>query len=62
MGNKLVDIFNEAKNLGGLKAQIRLAILTSASSTKAAEMPDTPDNIASFKKSFEVIKKEFAVS
>jgi len=49
MGAALVDIYDEAKRVGGLPAQIKLAMLTKLSSPKASEVPDTPELIAQFR-------------
>ncbi|MGE5472796.1 MAG: hypothetical protein ACM3UU_01095 [Ignavibacteriales bacterium] len=60
MGQKLVEMYAEAKKLGGLTAQIRLAILTSTASPKAVEIPDSPENIEKFIKAMEIVRKEFS--
>ena len=59
MAEKLVQIYEEAQEIGGLKAKMRLAILTQMSSTKAAEAPDTPENIQIFTDAMKEIQKEF---
>ena len=59
MADKLLAFYNEAKNLGGLKAQIRLAILTGLPASKAALEPDSQENIDKFKKAMAEIQKEF---
>ena len=60
MGQKLVEFYNETKKIGGLTAQVRLAVLTLISSTKAAEAPDSPENLKTFSEAMETIKKEFS--
>ncbi|MGE5329933.1 MAG: hypothetical protein ACM3KR_10560 [Deltaproteobacteria bacterium] len=60
MGQKLLDMYDEAKKIGGLNAQIKLAILTSAPSTKASQLPDSPENIEKFIKAMEVVRREFS--
>lgn len=59
MGQKLKDFFDEAKQIGGIKAQMRLAMITKTSSAKAVGEPDSPDNIAKFQAAIKEIKKEF---
>ncbi len=48
MGVKLLEYYDEAKRLGGLKGQLRLAMLTKLSSTKAQNQVDTPELIQKF--------------
>lgn len=60
MGRQLLENYDEAKKIGGLSAQIRLAILTMMPSSKAAEAPDSEENLARFRASLEVVKKEFS--
>lgn len=59
MAQKLLQYYEEAKKLGGLKAQMRLALLTKIPSNKAEELPDTPENIKIFEDAFNELKKEF---
>jgi len=58
MGQKLLEMYTEAKKLGGLNAQIRLAVLTKTPSAKASELPDSPENLEIFRKAFETVRKE----
>ncbi|NLO18789.1 MAG: hypothetical protein GX121_02750 [Ignavibacteria bacterium] len=58
MGAKLVQICEEAKRIGGLKAQMRMAVLTKTPSSQAATVPDTPENVALFQNALNEIKKE----
>ena len=60
MGQKLVEFYNETKKIGGLTAQVRLAILTMISSANAQDAPDSPENLKTFRESMEIIKKEFS--
>jgi hypothetical protein len=46
MGNRLVKAFDIAKDAGGMKATMRLAMKGGMSSDKAAAAPDSPENIA----------------
>jgi len=59
MGAKLVQFFTDAEKLGGLKAKMRLAMITKISSSAAASAPDSPDNIRQFTNAMNEIKKEF---
>lgn len=59
MGAKLREFYNEAKNIGGLKATMRIAMITKIPSTKADTEDDSPDNIKIFQDALEEIKKEF---
>ena len=59
MAGKLSKFYDEASKVGGLKARMRLAIITRISSPKAKKEPDTAENIAIFEKALEEIKKEF---
>lgn len=60
MGQKLVEYYNETMKIGGLTAQVRLAVLTMISSAQASEVPDSPENLKVFREAMETIKKEFA--
>lgn len=60
MGKYLLDVYDEAKKIGGLSAQIRLAILTKIPSTKAAALPDSLENMSKFQSAMEIVKKEFS--
>ncbi len=55
MGDKLLQIYNDAKNRGGIEAQIKLALITRISSVKAAQLPDTEENIDLFTKAIKTI-------
>lgn len=59
MGVKLIKEYEKAKLLGGLKAQMRLAILTKISGPKAAVVPDTPENLSCFQRAMQEILKDF---
>lgn len=60
MGKHLLEMYDEAKKLGGLSAQIRLAILTKMPSTKAADAPDSEENLILFRSCMGTIKNEFS--
>lgn len=59
MGQKLLSYYDEAKKIGGFKAQMRLALLTSIGGQKAGKEPDSPENIKKFEKGMQEIRKEF---
>jgi hypothetical protein len=59
MGTKLIKEYEKAKQLGGLKAQMRLAILTKISGPKAAILPDSPENLSCFECAMKEILKDF---
>lgn len=58
MGKQLIDFYEQANKIGGLKAKMRLAMLTNVPSTKAGTEMDSPDNIAKFEKAIAQIKQE----
>jgi hypothetical protein len=58
MGQKLTQFYEEVAKIGGIKAKMRLAVLTLISSAKAVEVPDSPENITKFEKAIQEIKKE----
>ncbi len=45
MGAKLLKAFDIAKDEGGVQVQMRLAMKSGMSSTKAGGEPDSPENI-----------------
>lgn len=59
MAAKLVSLYAEAEKLGGLKAKMRMALLTKISSVKAPDQPDSPENMQKFEQALVEIKKEF---
>lgn len=59
MGIKLIKEYEKAKQLGGLKAQMRLAILTKISGPKAATLPDSTENLSRFEVAMREILKDF---
>jgi hypothetical protein len=60
LGQKLTDFYEQAAKLGGVKAKMRMAMITKISSSSAGSAPDSPENISAFKKALEEIKKEFS--
>lgn len=59
MAQKLADFYEKAKAKGGIKATMRLAMLTSIPSNKASTEPDSPENIQKFESAMTEIEKEF---
>lgn len=55
MGDKLLQFYSDVKNRGGIEAQIKLALITRISSIKAAQLPDTEENIELFSKAMKTI-------
>ncbi len=55
MGNRLVKAFGIAKEAGGMKATMRLAMKGGMSSDKAAAAPDSPENIQKFESALKEI-------
>ncbi len=49
MGDKLVAYYEFIRENGGMQEKMRLAMQTGVPSTKAAEAPDSPENIEKFK-------------
>ncbi len=49
MGQKLVAYYKYMSDLGGIAAKIKLATKTKLPSTRAASLPDSPENIAKFR-------------
>lgn len=58
MGKKLLEYYDDAKDIGGFGAQMRLAILTKIPSTKALTEMDSEYNIKLFQDALNTIKKE----
>ena len=59
MGEKLASYYEKVNKIGGLKAQMRMAVITKLPIQKARALPDTHDNIQLFEKAFNEIEKEF---
>lgn len=59
MADRLIKYFEEATKIGGLKARMRLAVLTSIPSSIAKTEPDSPENIQKFENAIREIRKEF---
>jgi len=54
-----MDYYTAADKLGGLKAKMRLAMITKVSSSMAETAPDSPENVQKFEKAMAELKKEF---
>ena len=59
MAEQLVSFFEKAKKMGGMKAQMRLSLITKKSIVKAKAEEDTPENIKKFEDAITELKKEF---
>lgn len=59
MGQKLVEYFHEAESIGGIKARVRVSILTKTSSFVAKKIDDSEENIKKFEEALEKIKQEY---
>jgi hypothetical protein len=58
MGKLLETYFAEAEKIGGMKAKVKLAMLTKLSNKSAADAPDSKENIALFETAMVTVKKE----
>ncbi|OFX77622.1 MAG: hypothetical protein A2X12_06290 [Bacteroidetes bacterium GWE2_29_8] len=59
MGEKLKSFFEKANALGGMKAQMRLTLLTKMSSIRAEDEVDSAENVELFENSMKELEKEF---
>jgi hypothetical protein len=59
MAQQLAAFYDKAKTLGGMKAQMRLAMISQIPSSKAASEPDSQESIQKFKQAMLEIEKEF---
>ena len=55
MGTELIAFYEEAKAIGGVEAQVRLAMMTKMSSVKAKEAEDNQENIMIFREAMSKI-------
>ena len=58
MGQKLEGLFAEAGKIS-LQAKMKLIMLTSLTTTKAAEAPDSPDLLQKVGSALQAVKAEF---
>jgi len=59
MGQQLLKEYEKAYALGGMKARMRLAVLTKIPTQKAESEPDSPGNLAKFAAAMNELSKEF---
>lgn len=59
MGIKIEEYFKRAYEMGGLKAKMRLAIITKTPSNRAKNIPDETEVLKRFEKGIKEIKNEF---
>lgn len=59
MGAELVSIHRQTEEVGGMKAKLRMAMLTLVPSAEAPGEPDSPELVAKFENALAEIKKEF---
>jgi len=59
MGKRLEEFYQEAQRIGGMKGQMRLAMITLVPSNKAASIQDSPDVINKFTNAMKELRKEF---
>jgi hypothetical protein len=55
MGDRLVEFYKQARARGGIEAQIKLALITKLSCTKAQALEDSADNLGLFENAFRKI-------
>jgi len=60
MGTKLEAFYAQADQLGGVKAKVKLAMLTKLSAKAAGEAPDSPDNIKMMEAAMVELRKALA--
>jgi len=60
MGQRLLEMYEQAAKIGQLKGRMRLAVLTNIPSSKAANEPDSSENIQKFSQALKEIEKEFS--
>ena len=59
MAENLVSFYQKAKKMGGMKAQMRLSLITKMSIVKAKAAEDSPENVKKFEDAIVELKKEF---
>lgn len=57
MGTKLTEYYLRASQVGGLKAKMRMAVMTLIPSDKAAELDDSPELLERFENALNEIMK-----
>lgn len=59
MGTLLKRYYEKAEQLGGMKAHMRLTMLTRSTIIRAEDEPDTEENIRRYTEAFKMIEQEF---
>jgi peptidyl-tRNA hydrolase len=59
MGQQLLGYYEKAKALGGMKAQMRMAMITKVPSGQAGTTADSPETVALFEQAIKELQKEF---
>jgi len=63
MGKKMLDIYEAIKQEGGIRAQMRLAMLTGLASPQAAKADDSPEMLKKFAAAYkEITSKDCPVA
>lgn len=60
MGQQLVSFYEQAGQLGGMKAKMRMAMITKVPSAQASTAPDSPENVKAFEQAMNELKKEYS--
>jgi tellurite resistance protein len=60
MGQRLIEYYEKARAMGGIKAQMRLAMMTRVPSDAAVHEQDSSENIRKFEDAIKELQKEFA--
>lgn len=58
MGEKLIEYYKKAEEIGGKKAQLRLGLLTCIPLIFAKVLEDSPESVEMFEKALAEIEKE----
>lgn len=59
MGQKLVNYYKKVEELGGMKAKMRMAMITALPSVIAKNQDDSSELLTRFAKAFKIIEKEY---
>jgi len=62
MGNKLMEYFEKAGNIGGIEARVALAASTGVTTLTAKTAPDSPEILAKFDEAMRRIQSEFGTT
>ena len=60
MGQKLLEYYEKAKDIGGAKAKIEFVKLVALAASQAESMPDSPAMVKKFEEVLKQIKAKFA--